>query len=56
MPGVQQCEQINRNYPLIVDPSDGTLCIICLEIEKKTRKVLSEHQIEFEKLLILKKQ
>lgn len=56
MPGIQQSEQINRNYPLIVDPSDGTLCIVCLEIQKKSRKVQEEHKTEFERLQIVKKQ
>jgi hypothetical protein len=37
--GLKSNENLNKNYPLLVDPTDGTLCIVCSEIEKRSRKV-----------------
>ena len=32
-------EQVNRNYPLLVDPQDNNLCIITVQSIKRERKV-----------------
>ncbi len=39
LPGLKLNENLNKNYPLLVDPTDGTLCIVVSEVEKRIRKV-----------------
>lgn len=53
---MSQLEQINKNFPLLVDPTDGTLCIVCSELEKRARKVIPNNEKEYEKLAKVKAQ
>jgi len=39
LPGLKLNENLNKSYPLLVDPTDGTLCIVVSEVEKRIRKV-----------------
>jgi hypothetical protein len=56
MQGVLQSENMNRSYPLLVDPTDDTLCIICCEVDKRTRSVKPDHADDLLRLAKQKEQ
>jgi len=47
-------EQANRNYPLLVDPSDNTICIVTVQSIKRERSVKSDFNAQIEKLVTKK--
>lgn len=47
-------EQANRNYPLLVDPSDNTICIVTVQTVKRERIVKTDFTTQFEKLVTKK--
>lgn len=54
LPGLKLNENLNKSYPLLVDPTDGTLCIVVSEVEKRIRKVQACHESLFQELAVIK--